>query len=88
MWMIITGIKAWGSKRVPYFDKNWKVEEPNTFGTDEFVKFCRKVGARPTSAPMRTLPEEASDWVEYCNLLEDGEWAKLRIANGFQSLTM
>ena len=59
--------------------------EPNTFGTDEFVKCCRKVGAEPylcTNA--NALPEEASDWVEYCNLLEDGEWAKLRIANGFQ----
>lgn len=77
--------KGVGSKRVPSFDKNWKVEEPNTFGTDEFVKFCRKVGAEPylcTNA--NALPEEASDWVEYCNLLEDGEWAKLRIANGFQ----
>ena len=25
-------------QRVPYYDKAWRVEEPNTFGTDEFVR--------------------------------------------------
>jgi hypothetical protein len=69
--------------RVPYYDKAWRVEEPNSFGTDEFVAFCREVGAEPficTNAGTGT-PEDMSDWVEYCNL-DIGEWAALRRANG------
>ena len=70
-------------QRVPYYDKAWRVEEPNSFGTDEFIAFCREVGAEPficTNAGTGT-PEEMSDWVEYCNL-DIGEWAALRRANG------
>ncbi len=70
-------------QRVPYYDKAWRVEEPNTFGTDEFIAFCREVGAEPficTNAGTGT-PEDMSDWVEYCNL-DIGEWAALRRANG------
>ena len=71
-------------QRVPYFDKAWSVEEPNSFGTDEFIAFCREVGAEPficTNAGTGT-PEEMSDWVEYCNQ-DIGEWAALRRANGY-----
>ena len=70
-------------QRVPYYDKSWCVEEPNTFGTDEFIAFCREVGAQPfICANAGTgAPEEMSDWVEYCNL-DIGEWAALRRANG------
>jgi alpha-N-arabinofuranosidase len=70
--------------RVPYYDKAWRVEEPNTFGTDEFIALCREVGAEPficTNAGTGS-PEDMSDWVEYCNL-EVGEWAALRCANGY-----
>ena len=70
---------------MPYFDKAWSVEEPNTFGTDEFIAFCREVGAEPficTNAGTGT-PEEMSDWVEYCNL-DIGEWSALRKANGHE----
>ena len=70
-------------KRVAYYDKAWRVEEPNTFGTDEFIAFCEAIGAEPficTNAGTGT-PEEMSDWVEYCNL-DIGEWAALRKGNG------
>ncbi len=70
-------------RRVPYYDKAWRVEESNAFGTDEFVAFCREVGAAPficTNAGTGT-PEEMADWVEYCNL-DIGEWAALRRENG------
>jgi len=73
-----------GEKRVPSFDKAWRVEDPNTFGTDEFIDFCRKVGCEPyicTNAGTGTA-EEMSDWVEYCNLENEGQYAKWRIANG------
>jgi len=43
--------------------------DPNQFGTNEFVQFCRAVGAEPyLAANLRSLPAEAFyRWVEYCN---------------------
>ena len=72
-----------GSERVPAYDKTWQVEDPNTFGTDEYIKWCRKVGCEPyicTNAGTGT-PEEMSDWMEYCNL-SVGKWGRMRMANG------
>src|SRR3954454_15882762 len=74
-----------GRNRQPSFDKAWCVEEPNTFGTDEFMKWCRAIGAEPyicTNAGTGT-PEEMSNWVEYCNLKNEGRYARMRQANGF-----
>ena len=75
---------AIGPVREPVWDKAWNCEEPNTFGTDEFVKWCRKVGCEPyicTNAGSGDA-EEMSDWVQYCNL-NAGRWGRRRIANGF-----
>lgn len=72
-----------GAERTPVYDKTWQVEDPNTFGTDEFIAWCRKVGTEPyicTNAGTGT-PEEMSDWMEYCNL-NVGKFAKMRKANG------
>jgi alpha-N-arabinofuranosidase len=72
-----------GPNRIPSYDKAWKVEEPNTFGTDEFVQWCRKIGAEPyicTNAGTGTA-EEMSDWVEYCNL-NIGRYGRMRQNNG------
>lgn len=72
-----------GKERFPVFDKSWHVEDPNTFGTDEYVMWCRKIGAEPyicTNAGTGT-PEEMSDWVEYCNL-SVGKYGRQRIENG------
>ncbi len=43
--------------------------EPNRFGTDEFMRFCKLVGCQPyLGVNVRSLPaEEFSHWVEYCN---------------------
>ncbi len=74
---------AVGPDRQSVFDKAWQVEDPNTFGTDEFVKWCRKAGCEPyicTNAGTGTM-EEMSDWVEYCNLTV-GKFARQRAANG------
>lgn len=76
---------AVGKKRVPMFDKAWRVEDPGTFGTDEFIALCRKVGCEPyicTNAGTGAA-EEMSDWVEYCNLEREGRYARWRIENGF-----
>jgi len=78
--------KAVGEKRTPFFDKAWRVEDPNSFGTDEFIKMCKAIGCEPyicTNAGTGTA-EEMSDWVEYCNLETEGEYAKWRIANGYE----
>lgn len=75
---------AVGEKRTPFFDKAWRVEDPNTFGTDEYANMCRKIGCEPyicTNAGTGTA-EEMSDWVEYCNLENEGQYARWRIANG------
>ena len=57
-------------KRPKRFDMAWGAEEPNTFGTDEFLEWCRLLDAEPfivVNAGNGT-PEEAARWVEYCNL--------------------
>lgn len=75
---------AVGPCRRPFFDKAWRVEDPNTFGTDEYIRMCRKIDCEPyicTNAGTGTA-EEMSDWVEYCNLESEGQYAKWRIANG------
>jgi alpha-L-arabinofuranosidase len=43
--------------------------DPNQFGTNEFVDFCRAIGSQPyLAANVRSLPaEEFGHWVEYCN---------------------
>jgi alpha-N-arabinofuranosidase len=43
--------------------------DPNQVGTDEFVNFCKLIGAEPyLAANVRTLPASAfQQWVEYCN---------------------
>ncbi len=73
-----------GPARRPVYDKAWYVEEPNTFGTDEFVAWCRAIGAEPyicTNAGSGD-EEEMSDWVEYCNG-SLGRWAAARRENGY-----
>ncbi|MBQ9009750.1 MAG: alpha-N-arabinofuranosidase [Clostridia bacterium] len=75
---------AVGNRRRPSFDKALRVEDPNTFGTDEYLRLCRKLGCEPyicTNAGTGTA-EEMSDWVEYCNLETEGQWARDRIENG------
>ena len=46
-----------------------QVYEPNEFGTDDFVRFCKLCGAEPyIAANVRSLPAlEFDHWVEYCN---------------------
>src|SRR5439155_3174744 len=43
--------------------------DPNRFGTNEFIRFCRLVGAAPyIAANVRSLPaRDFYQWVEYCN---------------------
>jgi alpha-L-arabinofuranosidase len=62
----------------------WHAEEPNRFGTDEFMRYCELVGAEPyicVNMGTGTL-DEAQAWVEYCNGTGHTYWAEKRRANG------
>jgi alpha-N-arabinofuranosidase len=63
----------------------WERLETNQFGTDEFMKFCKKSGVEPYfSVNMGTgTIEEAQRWVEYCNVKEGPYYAELRKKNGY-----
>lgn len=77
---------AVGPERSPNYNMAWRVPEPNTFGTDEFVAWCREVGTEPyicTNGGNGT-PQEMSDWVEYCNGALDTKNARLRRENGHE----
>jgi alpha-L-arabinofuranosidase len=65
--------------------KGPQVYDPNTFGTVEFVRFCRAAGAEPyLAANLRSLPaQEFWRWVEYCNSPEGSSTlARQRAADG------
>jgi alpha-N-arabinofuranosidase len=62
----------------------WGAEEPNRFGTDEFMAYCRAINAEPyicINMGTGTL-DEAQAWVEYCNATTNTYWANQRRANG------
>jgi len=71
-------------KRPPRWDYAWGAWEPNDFGTDEFIEFCRFVGVEPyICVNMGTgTPEEAAAWVEYCNGDPSTRYGSLRAENG------
>jgi alpha-N-arabinofuranosidase len=74
--------KGVGKKREAYGDFRWGVMEPNTFGTDEFVELCRRIGAEPYICHNGLSDvQENLDWVAYCNATE-GKFAEMRKANG------
>ena len=65
----------------------WQSIEPNAFGTDEFIALCRKLDWQPMLAVNlgTGTPEEARDWVEYCNAPLGTRTANLRAANGSEA---
>ncbi|MBM3359677.1 MAG: alpha-N-arabinofuranosidase [Betaproteobacteria bacterium] len=62
----------------------WQSIEPNHFGTDEFMRLCRKLDWQPMLAVNlgTGTPEEARHWVEYCNCPAGTQQADLRAKNG------
>lgn len=54
------------------------------FGTDEFIQFCRELKVEPLICVNdgSGTPEEAAEWVEYCNGGVNTPMGKLRAANG------
>ncbi|MBE7170278.1 MAG: alpha-N-arabinofuranosidase [Williamsia sp.] len=72
-------------ERIPRLELAWYTLEPNTFGTNEFVAYCKMINAAPYfSVNMGTgTIEEARRWVEYCNVKEGPFYAELRKKHGF-----
>lgn len=68
------------------FDFAWGVSESNQFGTVDFIKLCRKVGAEPLICVNMGsgTAEEAMHWVEYCNGTLDTYYANLRRSHGYE----
>jgi alpha-L-arabinofuranosidase len=61
--------------------------DPNEFGTNEFVHFCKLIGSEPyLAANLRSLPaEEFYRWIEYCNSPAGSTTlADIRAAGGFK----
>lgn len=63
----------------------WHATEDNEFGTAEFIKLCRKLNAEPViGVNMGSgTPEEAMNWVEYCNSEGNTHFARLRREHGY-----
>jgi len=66
-------------------DLAWFAKEPNTFGTNEFVDWCRKAGTAPMMAVNLGTrgPAEAQALVEYCNHPGGTQWSDLRRRHGW-----
>jgi alpha-N-arabinofuranosidase len=81
----------WGvgprDRRTTWTNLSWRNEpEPSDFGTDEYIRFCRRVGAQPTIVVniegRGATAEEAAAWVEYCNGPASSRYGAMRAANG------
>jgi alpha-L-arabinofuranosidase len=62
--------------RVSKLNLAWGIPEYNTFGTDEFLRFCELIQAKPQIALNLGTgsPHEAAEWVSYVN----AHWADHR----------
>lgn len=61
------------AERPTRHDLAWDAIESNSFGTEEFLDFARRLGAAPylnLNASTGSL-DEAQEWVQYCNSSED-----------------
>lgn len=65
-------------------DLAWQSIEPNHFGTDEFIQLCAKMMWIPMIAVNlgTGTPEDARDWVEYCNCATGTQYSDYRAVNG------
>lgn len=88
----VMGIYHWQDHVGPVGDRKkmrnivWGGRMCHEFGTAEFVRFCRKIGAEPmicVNMPTGSA-EEAANWVEYCNGTEDSHYANLRRSHGYE----
>jgi alpha-N-arabinofuranosidase len=64
----------------------WNEREPSDFGTHEFIRFCRSLGAEPhlvvNVEGRGATAEEAAAWVEYANGATTTKYGALRAKHG------
>lgn len=81
----------WGigsrDERTTWTNLSWANEpEPGDFGTDEYIQFCRNVGAEPTLTlnveGRGATADEAAAWVEYTNGPANSRYGSMRATNG------
>jgi alpha-L-arabinofuranosidase len=82
----------WGvgprDERTVWTNLSWKNEsEPSDFGTAEFIRLSRSVGAQPAITVnvegRGATAEEAAAWVEYCNGAASSKYGAMRAAHGY-----
>ncbi|HMD87104.1 MAG TPA: alpha-L-arabinofuranosidase C-terminal domain-containing protein [Terriglobia bacterium] len=71
-------------KRSSMLNQSWGYPEYNLFGTDDLMKYCDLIGARPQICLNlgSGTPQEARQLVEYCQAGADTPGGALRRANG------
>jgi alpha-L-arabinofuranosidase len=72
-------------QRPKRLDLAWAALEPNTFGTNEFMDWCRAAGTAPMMAVNLGTrgPAEAQALVEYCNHPGGTFWSDQRKSHGW-----
>ncbi len=73
-------------QRPARLDLAWRTTEPNEIGTNEFMQWCRQVGAEAMMAVnlgTRGI-EDACNLMEYCNHSEGSYWSDLRREHGYR----
>src|SRR3984893_3187440 len=65
--------------------KAWSSIASNQFGTNEFMAWCKALGAEPLMGlNLGTgTPERAAALVEYCNVEKGTQWSELRLKHGY-----
>jgi alpha-N-arabinofuranosidase len=73
-------------QRPTVLERAWNSMETNQFGTNEFVDWCRMVGAEPLLGMNfgTGSAEMAVAYVEYCNLEQGSKWSDLRRSHGYE----
>lgn len=74
------------SERPERLELAWGVTEPNLFGTNEFMRWCKKAKTSPMMAVNLGTrgPDEARQLVEYCNHKDNSKYSDLRIKHGYK----
>ncbi|MFC5446937.1 arabinosylfuranosidase ArfA [Paenibacillus aestuarii] len=64
----------------------WRTVEPNLFGLNEFMDWCRKANTQAMMAVNLGTrgPDQARELVEYANHPSGSYWSDLRIAHGYK----
>lgn len=80
------------SKRVSKAPAQWDDLDPLSFGIDEFMSLCRRLGSEPIvvintgakdgNVDRAQYVQDARDFVEYCNGPATSKWGRVRASNG------